>query len=116
MLAANHAQAVQEAWVVAPVPCPAGRCQMPNGLLGGSQIQTFDDKVFNLEPKEAPKVSISASGQPRYLGDAPDYHSAQHKQWLQECESLRRKNFAAFRKCYFDKKKAALALSAATPR
>jgi len=100
----------QSAYIVTPVQCPIGGCKVRNGALSSGDIQKFDDKVFNLTPAPTgPRFSVGVDGKQRYFGDEPDYHSAQHKRWLAECEQhLKNRSYPKFKKCYFEKKQAEL--------
>ncbi len=82
--------------------------EAPSNQPSTSNITIFDDRTFNLDGGTAvPETRKSAGGNTRYLdkGKELDYNSAQRDAWIASCETLREKNYGAFKDCVAKAKK-----------
>ena len=85
-------------------------------LLAGSPALAGDElypqqggDVFNPAPAKAPAAAAPTESAPapkkRWVGDEPDYNSAQREEWLEICAPKKEVDYAAYRECYFREKK-----------
>lgn len=79
-----------------------GGAQQRGPAPGGLGVKVFDDKVFDLTPKDAAQPQTSKEG--RVIAEEPDYNTEQRQQWLDACEPIKGKDGEAYRECYANQK------------
>ena len=84
------------------LPEGGGAAQQGGPVPGGLGVKVWDDRVFDLTPKEAAQPQISKEG--RVIAEEPDYNTEQRQQWLDACAPMRDKDAQAYRDCYANQK------------
>jgi hypothetical protein len=90
----------------APAQQPAANygapAPQPQPQSSSRSVQVFDDRVFDLTPREAAAPTLSREG--RVLDAEPTYNTEQRQRWLDSCAPIRDKDAQAYRDCYANEK------------
>lgn len=65
----------------------------------------FDDNFFNVIKKSEVSKPSPGGGGGRYVGEEPDYNTAQRAEWLAVCEPQKEVSMTAYRECYNGEKR-----------